>query len=238
MREKKHGNSENNRPQGVELHTGSADLPSRGEKDVATWYLPLHSLNNICLVCAFTEKLKANIHRRYTSFRPSFCLNFSPLSLDGFSWNCVFEYFSKIFRETFLLIKTRQVWRTLYTKTNIHLLSYLTKFYLEWKMFQTKVVEKIKTHILCSVTFFRKTYRLWDNVEKIYIVERGRPQMTVWLTRIACWTPKATDTHSECVTLIAFPLQQLLHERAIRLHYTYIECLFIIVKLGPLIYIS
>ena len=33
-------------------------------------------------------------------------------------------------------------------------------------MFRTKVVEKIKTHILCSVTFFRKSYRLWDNVEK------------------------------------------------------------------------
>jgi len=33
--------------------------------------------------------------------------------------------------------------------------------------FQTKVVEKIKTHILCSVTFFQKSYRLWENVEKI-----------------------------------------------------------------------
>jgi len=34
-------------------------------------------------------------------------------------------------------------------------------------MFQTKVVEEIKTHILCSVTFFfRKSCRLWD-VEKI-----------------------------------------------------------------------
>jgi hypothetical protein len=33
-------------------------------------------------------------------------------------------------------------------------------------MFQTKVVELIETHILYSVTFFRKSYRLWDNVEK------------------------------------------------------------------------
>jgi hypothetical protein len=34
-------------------------------------------------------------------------------------------------------------------------------------MFQKKVVEKIKTHILCSVTFFfRKSRRLRDNVEK------------------------------------------------------------------------
>jgi hypothetical protein len=47
-----------------------------------------------------------------------------------------------------------------------HLWQYLVKLFLEWEMFQTKVVEKIKTHILCSVTFFRKSYCLWDNVEK------------------------------------------------------------------------
>ena len=44
--------------------------------------------------------------------------------------------------------------------------SYLAHFFLEWEMFQTKVVEKIKTHILCSVTFPRKSCRLWDNVGK------------------------------------------------------------------------
>jgi len=33
-------------------------------------------------------------------------------------------------------------------------------------MFGNKLVEKIKTHVLCSVTFFRKSCRLWDNVEK------------------------------------------------------------------------
>jgi len=33
-------------------------------------------------------------------------------------------------------------------------------------MFQTNVVDKLKTHILCSVTFFRKSCRLWDHVEK------------------------------------------------------------------------
>jgi len=29
-----------------------------------------------------------------------------------------------------------------------------------------KFVEKIKTHVLCSVTLCRKSCRLWDNVEK------------------------------------------------------------------------
>jgi len=72
-------------------------------------------------------------------------------------------------------------------------------------MFQTKVVEKIKTQILCSVTFFenRTVYEiLWKNT-----VERDRPQMTIWRVRIACWIPKTTDTHSEYAILITFPLQ-------------------------------
>ena len=52
--------------------------------------------------------------------------------------------------------------------TDIHFVSceYLAQFFLEWETFQTKVIEKIKTHILCSITFFRKSCRLWDNVEK------------------------------------------------------------------------
>ena len=40
--------------------------------------------------------------------------------------------------------------------------------------------------------------------------------------RIACRIHKATDTHSEYVILIAFPLQQWLHERVSMLRYTYI----------------
>jgi hypothetical protein len=40
--------------------------------------------------------------------------------------------------------------------------------------------------------------------------------------RIACCTPKTTNTHSEYVILNAFPLQQWLHERGSMLRYTYI----------------
>jgi len=38
--------------------------------------------------------------------------------------------------------------RALYMKTDTHFRSFLVHFFLEWEMFQTKVVEKIKTHIL------------------------------------------------------------------------------------------
>jgi hypothetical protein len=57
-------------------------------------------------------------------------------------------------------------------------------------------------------------------------VEQDRPQMTVWHMCIACWIPKAIDTHSEYVILIAFTLQQWLNERASILRYTHIAGLF------------
>jgi hypothetical protein len=41
-------------------------------------------------------------------------------------------------------------------KTFSYLCQYLAEFLLEWEMFHIKDVEKIKTHNLCSVTFFQK----------------------------------------------------------------------------------
>ena len=48
----------------------------------------------------------------------------------------------------------------------MYIWSYLAKFPLEWEMFRRRVVEKMKTHILCSISFSRKSWGLWDNVEK------------------------------------------------------------------------
>jgi len=61
---------------------------------------------------------------------------------------------------------------------------------------------------------------LWKNT-----VELDTPQMTIRRMRIACWVAKATNTHSEYVMLIAFPLQQWSHERASMLRCTYIACI-------------
>ena len=44
------------------------------------------------------------------------------------------------------------------------------------------------------------------------------------LMRIACWITKATDTHSEYVIIIAFPVQHWLRERISTLRFTYIAC--------------
>jgi hypothetical protein len=58
---------------------------------------------------------------------------------------------------------------------------------------------------------------MWKNME-----ERDRVQMAIWCMGTACWIPKATDTHSEYVILIASPPQEWLHEHASMLRYTYI----------------
>jgi hypothetical protein len=81
-------------------------------------------------------------------------------------------------------------------------------------MVQTKVADQIKTHALYSVTFFFENRSFYE-VKRKNIVERGMPQMTIWHMRLACRIAKATNTHLEYVIIIiAFPLEQSLHERA------------------------
>ena len=104
----------------------------------------------------------------------------------------------------------------------------------------------MKTHILCSITFFRKSHRLWDNVEKYGGARGATNDVTIWRIRVACWISKATCTYAHAhahalgyphartrkhahtgqyVILIAFPQQQWFRERASVLRYTYIVCI-------------
>jgi len=53
-----------------------------------------------------------------------------------------------------------------------------------------KIVEKILTYILCSVTFFPKNRAVYEIMSK-NTAETERPQVTIWCVRIACWIPKA-----------------------------------------------
>jgi len=70
-------------------------------------------------------------------------------------------------------------------------------------MFQKEVVEKIKRYISFSVAFFLENCavyeKMWNN-----IVQPGRPHVSGWCIRTACWIPIAKNTH---VILTDFPLQ-------------------------------
>ena len=112
-------------------------------------------------------------------------------------------------------------WRPIYIFYHISLISSYKK-----KRFRLKVVEKIKTRILCSITFFflesLACYEImWKNSVELDTTDDN----IIMLMRFACWVPKAANTRLKYVILIDFPLQQLLHERASMLPYKYIASL-------------
>jgi hypothetical protein len=104
---------------------------------------------------------------------------------------------------------------------NYTFLSYLVQFFIEWETFQTKFQEKTRNIFYVQQLLFEKSCGLWDIAEN-YSTAPGRPQMTTRRMSIACWT------HSEYVTLIAFPSQQWLHEGASVLRYKYTACCLVI----------
>jgi hypothetical protein len=110
-------------------------------------------------------------------------------------------------------------WRPIYIFYRISI-----KFFLEWQIFQTKVVEEIKTHFVFSNFFPLKNPAFYDIMWK-NTVKWGRPQMTIWRMHIACWIPTATNRQTGCVIFIVFPLQQWLHERNSMWRFMYFACL-------------
>jgi hypothetical protein len=135
----------------------------------------------------------------------------------GSNWADFHEiWFWSIFRKTVqeieVLLKSDKNGGYFTWRPTHFFLSRPAQLFLEREMFQTKVVEKIKTHILCSVTFPRKSCRLWDSVEKYATDRQATVDNIIW--RIACCITKAAGTHSEYVMLIDFPRQQWLRESA------------------------
>jgi len=59
-----------------------------------------------------------------------------------------------------------------------------------------KFVEKIKTRMLRSITFFRKSCRLRDSVETYGRARHTTYDKTIIRMRVTCWIPKATYTLS------------------------------------------
>ena len=87
-------------------------------------------------------------------------------------------------------------------------------------MFQKKI-EKIKKHILRPTCFETNVVYevMWKNT-----VQPGRLQMTILRMCIACWIPKATNTHWEYAIFIAFSTVTMVART--RLHVTFfVHCL-------------
>jgi hypothetical protein len=73
--------------------------------------------------------------------------------------------------------------------------TYLIKsraFRLRMRNVSNKFVQKIKTHILLFNNFNRNSHLLRNNVAKYGIAGQA-----IWRLRVACWIPKATNTHTQ-----------------------------------------
>jgi hypothetical protein len=65
-------------------------------------------------------------------------------------------------------------------------------------MFLIKVVEEIKTHILCSVTFLFENLSVYEIIGGENGTEREvTDENIISHMRFVCWITTTTDTHSE-----------------------------------------
>jgi len=71
-------------------------------------------------------------------------------------------------------------------------------------MLQTKVVDKIEIHILCSVIFFRKLCILWDNVEKRGTAGQATDDNITGCMRFACWIKRLRTYKQNMQKLLLF----------------------------------
>jgi len=123
--------------------------------------------------------------------------------LDGFSWNLIFEYFSKICQENTSFIKIWQLERVRYTKNITCFGSYLARLLLEWEFRQNST----KLFFPSNIVPFVRQYG------KILQSRAGHGFfLTIWLMPTSQCVPKPTQTHThthlEFVILTASPLQQ------------------------------
>lgn len=88
----------------------------------------------------------------------SVCLSVSAqattlLTLNGFSWNSIFYYFSKISRQNLILIKIWQQYGLHCAQNYVRVWHSVAEIFLQREVFQIKAAGKVKPHILFSMNF-------------------------------------------------------------------------------------
>ena len=129
------------------------------------------------------------------SVRPSFCPHWiGRLALDGFH---EIQYL-RVYRKS--VVKVQGLWKSDKNKPTLD--KYLCTFMAIscWILLRNRHVlengvEKIKTHILCSITIFRKSCSFWDNVEECFIARHSINDNTIRRMASTYWVTKATNTY-------------------------------------------
>jgi len=65
------------------------------------------------------------------------------------------------------------------------------------KSISDKIAEKLETHILCPVTFFRQSFRLWEYVDQY--CRAGQATDDKMALPVTCWIPVRLQIHTQIV---------------------------------------
>ena len=122
-------------------------------------------------------------------------------------------------------------------KTFRHLWQYPAKFFLDWEMFQTTIVEQIKTHFIFN-NFIPKNRAVCEIMSKKYGGAKGTTyDVTIWRMHVTCCISKVTCTHAhahahasgythtQICNIYCFSTATMIFEGSSMLRYTYIACL-------------
>jgi len=131
-------------------------LWKQGNVPIAAWNIRYDVYISAFLVLYFLGAF-AKLRKSTNSFVVSSCpsVRFEQLSSHWTNFHEIwcFDCLSRICRENSSFVKICQEWRVPFMKTCIRLWQCIAKFFVEWEMLRTKVVEKMKTHVLCPTTF-------------------------------------------------------------------------------------
>ena len=139
--------------------------------------------------------------RLLVSSCPSICTGWFCSHLTDFHETWSSKVFKKNSTENSIFIIMSQSHLVLYTNSSIHFVSYLSQFFLEWKIFQTKVAMENETHILHSQFFLEwkifQTKVAMENETHILhsIMFSPSPQKSYHLCDVEKWcrVEQATD---------------------------------------------
>jgi hypothetical protein len=142
--------------------------------------------------------------------------------LRGFSWNLIFDIFSKFCRENSSFVKLWQEWQVLFMKSYVHSW-YLVQPILEWETFQTKLYRKAKHTFHVQYIFFPENRAVYEIMWKKYCTSWQVTDDSAAHALCMLDTKGYKHTLRICNTASARP--HWLQERSSALRYTFIACL-------------
>ena len=114
------------------------------------------------------------------------------LSLDGFSWNFIFEYFSKMCGENSRITGNLHLDACTFMRMSRWIQPRM------WHVSDKSCRENENTRFMFNNFFPRKSCPLWDDAV------RATHDDVIRLVCFACWITECTDKHSEYVILLLF----------------------------------